>query len=233
MVELGAEPAVLVCVDDDLVVLTVEGLLQRWGEAGVRWERPTGLLAARTVVCGGGGIAVIGDDGSARRVLVFDGGGERRLRARVPARTAIGVQGGRLVWVRSLPEGLATSAIGEPLAAGGSTNHLLTVTPHATVGVTEAGVAVWSDAGALAVRQGEVGNVALDVSGGLLAFGTKNGAVGLVRLDQPEQRKSPPRIEAHTGPVRGLSFATRGRWLATIGDRCRVWTYATPTLSPQ
>lgn len=233
VLQLDREPALISALPDGgALVLTVEGLLQRWGEGGRRWEVATGLLAGRGLAVTDEAVAVVGDDGVNRRVLLFDRSGVRRLRARVPARTAIGVdERGRLVWARSLETGLAVVPIGDPLAGGAATQHQVTVGPGGVVGVTEAGVVVWQRGGALAVRQGDVGNVALNAEGTLLALGTRGGSVALVDLAEPGQRRSPARVEGHAGPVRGMSFAPRGRWLATIGDRCRVWTCATPTPS--
>lgn len=232
LLEVDREPALVSALPDGgVLVLSVEGHLQLWRGTEKAWERTTGLLAGRAIVVAADTLAVAGDDGERRRVLVLGHDGTVRLRARVPARTAIGLGPDGLVWARSVEAGVTTSRIGEPLPVGTGTQHQLTITPVGIVGVTDAGLVVWTPAATLAIRQGEVGNVALDPSGRQLALGTKGGSVALVRLDSPDQRRTPARVDAHTGPVRGLAFAPRGRWLASMGDRCRVWSYSPPTAS--
>ncbi|MDP2309145.1 MAG: WD40 repeat domain-containing protein [Pseudomonadota bacterium] len=214
-----------------LAVLTHEGLLQVWAlaEARLLWERPTELIAGLHVRWWSGGIAVVGDDGLDRRVLVYDDLGERRTRARVPARTALGADAdGNLLLARSTEAGLTLRPFGEALPTGASTVHQLRFSGRAAViGVATGGVTVWHGVGEppVNIKLFEVVNAALSPDEAVVAMGTRTGGVAIGPARLGGQRVNPMRVEGHEGPVLALAFSPRGRWLASAAARCWVWSY--------
>lgn len=225
------DPASLAVDRGRLALLTRDGLLQVWNlaEAELLWERPTELIAGLHLQWWRGGVAVAGEDGLDSRVLVFDDAGERRTRARVPAKTALGADpDGNLLLARSTEEGLSLRAFGDALTIEPPTAHRLRFAgTDAVVGIAPGGVTVWHGVGAppVNIKLFEVVNAALSPGGELVAMGTRMGGVAIGAARLGGQRVNPMRVEGHEGPVLALAFSQRGRWLASAAGRCWVWSY--------
>ncbi|MFZ5478215.1 MAG: WD40 repeat domain-containing protein [Myxococcota bacterium] len=214
-----------------LAVLGRDGVVEVWDHAAAerRWEQPTGLLANLALKWWAGGVAVVGDDVEGRRVVVYNTKGERRARARVPPRTALGTDAeGRLQLARSTPTGLVVTRFGEPLPAGEATAHALRFgVGGAVLGIAPGGVTLWRGGESpVNVKLYDVVNAALTPDGKHIALGTRTGAVALASAKPGAgQRVNPSQVEGHDGPVIALAFSPRGRWLASAAERCWVWSY--------
>jgi hypothetical protein len=225
------EPAAMAVEGGHIALLGRDGVVSVWDLAGtcIR-EEATGLLAQLHVCWWGGGLAVIGDDLSGRRAIVY--GRAVRTRARVPLRTALGTAAdGSLLLARVTDAGLDVVPFGEALSQGPSTTHTLRFgAPGPTVtvaGVAPGGVTVWSP-GALpvSIRLFDVVNTAVHGDGTCVALATRTGTVAIAAARVGDARRvRPAQVEGHEGPVMGLAFSDRGRWLASVAERCRIWTW--------
>lgn len=232
---LGAalpDPARLAWSAGRLAVLDREGRVQvrHSPEGGVRWEQETGLVAHLHLAWWREGVVVLGEDEETRRVLVFDDCGRLKSRARVGPRTAMGVDvRGNIVLARSTKAGVTLVPFGHPLPNGTATAHALRIEPTlAVLGVADAGVAVWRSPGVppITAKLHQVTAAALSAHGDVVAMGTRIGQVALVAVGaNVAARKSPERVEGHSGVVSAIEFAPRGRRLASVADRCWVWGF--------
>lgn len=96
------------------------------------------------------------------------------------------------------------------------------------VGIAAGGVALWLDGQPqpTSFKLSEVASVSLSSDRALLAMGTRAGRVALVRTNgSPAERMNPPRVDGHDHPVLSIAFSRKGKWLATLADRCRLWAY--------
>ena len=229
-----AEPVHISTFGGDVLVLARNGTLERWNLArNTRsWSLATGLVGNQGVRVSPAEIACIGDDAEAHReVVVIDLDGAERERLPVPPRTALGVgDDATFLLARSTESGLRIVPLGQPVEnESPATAHALRFSPGGgVVGVASGGVAVWSSSGGSprSVRMPDAVNAALHADGHTLALGTRDGNVAIADIDAPaDARSRPARVHGHEGPVRMLSFSRKGRWLASIGDRCRIWAY--------
>lgn len=222
------DPAVLAASRDRITLLSRLGQLQVWTQDGALvWEAATGLLASLHVQVWRGGVAVVGDDEEHRRVIVYDDRGELRARARVPARTALGVdEDGGLILARSTESGLSIQPFGVPLVPGRATAHHLRVSVGSVVGVATGGATIWHGGGApVNVKLLDVSCAALSPDRTLVGLGTRSGSVALAGAQPGGQRVNPARIAGHDGAVIALAFAPKGRWMASAAARAWVWSY--------
>lgn len=226
------EAAHLSTHDERAAVLGRDGHLEIWhvGERKKLWEAETPMVSQMGVRWWSGGVAVAGDDFDQRRLIVFDDDGCVKVRARLPPRTALGVSPlGRLLVARSSVSGLHVAALGKPIPADQATGHTLRFAPGGRVlGVVPTGVTIWSARGAapITVKMTDTTAAALHPDGSVLALGTRTGAVAVAAaIAGSGMRANPSRVEGHSGPVQMMSYAPKGRWLATMADGCRVWSY--------
>lgn len=226
------DPAALAIDGDELAILGRDGVLQVWSLAGptLRWEQPTGLVAHLHVVWFRGGVAVGGDDLTERRAYLFDRKGKRIARARLPARTVLGADAeGNLLTARTTTVGLAVVPFGKPLPLDEPTRHALHLaTSGAVIGIATGGLTMWTDPAQppVSVKLYDVSAGALAPDGEHVALGTRTGSVALAwAVPGKVLRSRPAQVEGHETPVVSLAFAPRGRWLASVADRCRVWCW--------
>lgn len=226
-----AEPVDLAVDGDDLAVLCRDGTVQVWDwrAPALKWEQPTGLVSQLQVTWFKGGVAACGDDLEDRRAFVFDRAGKRRARARLHARTVLGADVyGTLVAARSTTEGLQVVPFGKPFPNAEPTKHALRIGTGGVFGVATGGLTVWRDPEhpPVNVKMYDVSTAALAPDGEHVALGTRNGGVALAwAVAGKEQRVHPAQVEGHEAPVIALAFSPKGRWLASVADRCRVWSW--------
>jgi antitoxin (DNA-binding transcriptional repressor) of toxin-antitoxin stability system len=223
-----AEPVQVASRGDQVAVLSASGRVEvRTGGTGDPLVFETGLQGESGLRFWAGGVAVIGEGDGQRTVRVFKGGREVQ-NLPVPPGTALGVSAeGELRLARSVASGMRVVGLGADLPTGEATGHVLRFS-HAgrVLGVAEGGATLWHEGRPHTARLLDAVSAALCADGRTVALGTRGGVVALADiLASPASRAHPPRVFAHGAPVRLLSFANRGRWLATIGDNCRLWTY--------
>lgn len=229
---VAADAAHLSTTNNRLAVLSRTGVLQVWvwPDMTLLWEKYCQLVAHQGIRFWSGGVAVIGHDGQDHRVFVYDTEGGLRMRARVPERTALGSDAeGNLVLARTTQKGLTIARFPSPLPSDPPTGHRLRFGPGGRVfGCTPDGVTIWSADGgsSFTIKQLETSNAALHVDQDIVAIGTLHGSVAICGASrEASQRARPPRVEGHASPVIALSFSTKGRWLATVADTIRLWSY--------
>lgn len=221
-----AEPVYLANWGDGVAVLAADGHLVLRDGAGAISEIDTGLRGESGLRVCEQQIAVIGEGAEGRRVRLYTGA-TLVQEVNVPDGAALGCREGAPVLARSVAEGLSVVPLGAELPEGPATNHMLRFTPGGwVVGVVEGGATLWKEGQPQTIRLLDTAAAALCHDGRTLALGTRGGVVALADVfAPPAQRGRPPRVEAHGAAVTALSFSTRGRWLATVGDNCRLWAY--------
>ena len=138
---------------------------------------------------------------------------------------------GKLVLGRVTPRGAEVVPLDAPLRNDPPTKHRLRFSSSGVLyGVAEGGVAVWNPTGttitATTVRCYGVSSAALDPAGEWLALGTRDGSVAVTAIGAGRvDRGQPDPQGGHNTPVLDIAFAKRGRWLATAGLRCWIWTW--------
>lgn len=220
------DPVHLASRTDEVAVLTASGRLQVRVGGDVRLDLETGLTGESGLRYWKGGVAVAGEGPAGRVVRVYEGDVLVREVA-LPIGTALGSRDGELLVARSVESAMHVVPLGAELPDGLPTNHQLRFAHGArVVGVVEGGVTVWVQGQPRTVRLLDSGCGALAHDGRTLALGTRGGVVAIADvLGPPASRGHPWRLEAHNGPVVAMSFSTRGRWLATVGENCRLWAY--------
>ncbi len=220
------DPVHLATRGGDIAVLSASGRVEVRSGGDVSFSVDTGLAGESGLRFWRGGLAVIGESAHSREVQVYEDG--RRVRTlSVPEGTALGARDGELLLARSVDAEMRVTPLGGPLPDGVATHHTLRFAHGArVVGVVEGGVTVWLHGQPRTVRLLDSACGALAHDGRTLALGTLAGVVAIADVEgPPAARAHPARLEAHTGPVVAMSFSTRGRWLATVGDNCRLWAY--------
>jgi len=175
-------------------------------------------------------VALVGDTGKGRQLLIFTLEGDRKGRVVLPERVVASRNAkGKLVLCRSTPAGLKVI----PFPKGRfpkdlpSTVHRLRVSGDWILGFTVTGVATWSHQGGQpkSMRLPDLTSGDISKGGAYLGLGTRNGAVALARLDRIDRRIRPDLVRAFNAPVTSVSFSTRGRWLATGAEGLRIWSW--------
>lgn len=176
-----------------------------------------------------GDYVVMLGDGAERRQLIILQDGEVRSRVRLPKNVIAVPRGKGLVLARSTQAGLELVKFGKgaQFSTIPSTAHRLLRAHDRVLGLTATGLAVWTEAGGAprSMRMPELTAGDVTTDGNLIGLGTRHGAVALARFDQLEKRIHPDLVKAFNHPVTGVSFSSRGRWLATGGDRLQIWTW--------
>lgn len=198
----------------------------------VLWSVPFPLVADLWVGWWKGGLVAAGQDLDGRTVLVLDQDGNQRARGRLPKGAAVGVSNrGKLVLGRVTARGAEVVPLDAPLRNDPATKHRLRFSSSGVLfGVAEGGVAVWNPKGtsitATTVRCYGVSSAALDPAGEWLALGTRDGAVAVTAIGAGRvDRGQPDPQGGQNSPVLDIAFAKRGRWLATAGLRCWIWSW--------
>jgi hypothetical protein len=198
----------------------------------VVWTVPFSLVADLWVGWWKGGVVAAGEDLDGRTVTVLDHDGNLRARGRLPKGAAVGVsKSGKLVLGRVTARGAEVVPLDAPLRNDPPTRHRLRFSSSGVLfGVAEGGVAVWNPAGATitatTVRCYGVSSATLDATGAWLAIGTRDGGVAVTGIGAGlVDRNHPDPQGGHNAPVLDIAFAKRGRWLATAGLRCWIWSW--------
>lgn len=197
-------------------------------DGALRWEGATGVLASVQLAFGAPGVIVVGDTLDSRRLLLFSAEGVVVARARVPARTVALPQGeGHPPLARSLADGLRVRPFGAQLGSESSTEHHLLVSGSHVLGVASGGVTLWRGAQphAVTVKLYDVVNAALSDDGETMALATRAGSVSVTAARPGVPRVNPGKVSGHEGPVAGLTFSQKGKWLASLAERVWVWGY--------
>lgn len=176
------------------------------------------------------GLAVAGDDLDGRKVVLASEDLSRHKVARVPARTAVGVnEAGALVYGRISSGGLAVAKFGDPLPQGPPTRHRLRFASAGLVmGMADGGVTLWqgADAAPRTIMVYDVSAAAVHPEGELVAVGTRTGEVAFSgSMNGVLERARPGKVGGHSTAVRAMAFAEGSRWLATAADDLRIWTW--------
>jgi hypothetical protein len=196
------------------------------------WSAPFPLVADLWVGWWAGGIVAAGQDLDGRALLVLDHDGKQRARGRLPKGAVVGVSNrGKLVLGRVTARGAEVVPLDAQLRSDPPTKHRLRFSSTGVLfGVAEGGVAVWTPSGnaitATTVRCYGVSSAALDPTGAWLAIGTRDGNVAVTAIGASLVDRSHPDPQGgHNAPVLDIAFARRGRWLATAGLRCWIWSW--------
>jgi len=192
------------------------------------WEFATGVLASVQLAFGAPGLIVVGDTLDRRSLFLFSPDGVVVARARVPARTvALPRLDAHPLLARSLADGLRVRPFGTLLGSESATEHHLLVSGAHLLGVASGGVTLWREASGLAVtvKLYDVVNAALSEDGETMALATRSGGVSVTVARPGVPRVNPGKVSGHEGPVAGLAFAQKGKWLASLAERVWVWGY--------
>ncbi len=168
-------------------------------------------------------------DGAEKRMLLVLNGNDVRARVRLPSNVIAVPNGKSLLLARSTQAGLEVVKFGKNAHFSKilPTAHRLMRANERILGLTTTGLAVWTLQGGAprSMRMPELTAGDVSADGRLIGLGTRHGAVALAHLDQIDKRVHPDLVKAFNHPVTGVAFSTRGRWLATGGDRLQIWTW--------
>lgn len=196
----------------------------------VRFRGPHEFVGAMGIFWLGDALIAYGDRETDRAVYVISRDGFHGATVPVPWGAVPMANGeGRLALARSTPRGLSV----QPLARRGvpeddqATAHKLVAYSDKVLGTTEVGGVVWDVAtgNTASIRYPDIVVGTLNNDRSLMGFGTRHGSVGLAKMDEAASRAKPYLVKSGGGPILGVSFSTRGRWLATAGDHVILWSW--------
>lgn len=176
------------------------------------------------------GVCFAGEGIDGRRALVVDRYGVMRTRLRLPDGAVVGVgRSGGLLLGRVSDLGLEVLPLGHPMPRRDPTRHRLRFSSSGVVyGIAEGGVTVWLSGGRPpnTIRVHGATSAAVSGDGQKVAIGTRAGGVTLAQTQgDGADRCHPGQTGGHEKPVQTISFSTRGRWFATAGEACWLWSY--------
>lgn len=189
------------------------------------------LLADLWVGWWQGGLCFAGEGMDGRRAVVIDRFGVVRVRARLSDGAVVGVgKSGGLLSGRVTNAGLEVVPLGAPFKVKEApTRHRLRFAPCGVIyGIVEGGVTVWLNPARPpnTIRVHGATSAALSDDGQKIAIGTRNGGVTLTEtLGEAVERCHPGQTEGHEKPVQAVAFSHKGRWIATAGEACWLWSY--------
>jgi len=176
-----------------------------------------------------GEYAVMVGDGKDGRSLIIVSKGEVRSRVRLPSRVVAIPSGKNLFLARSNQAGLEIVKFGKGAKFSNipQTPHRLVRTGSLIMGLTQTGLAVWTLEGGAprSMRMPELTAGDISPDGSRIGLGTRHGAVALSSLESLDKRIHPDLVKAFSNAVTSVAFSSRGRWLATGGDRLQIWTW--------
>lgn len=232
--DIGEPAAMSVSPDGKRVAIVVRGvgLDVRSLETGAcLFKVMDPLLADLWVGWWSGGVAFAGETLDGRRAVVCDRFGVVRVRARLPEGVVVGVgRTGGLLSCRATGAGLEVVPLGQPFKSKEPpTRHRLRVASSGVVyGIVEGGVTVWLNPTRPpnTIRVHGATSAAIADDGKKIAIGTRNGGVTLTdTLGEAPDRCHPGQTEGHDKSVQAIAFAHKGRWFATAGEVCWLWSY--------
>ena len=176
------------------------------------------------------GLAFAGEGLEGRKVILVDRFGVVRARGVLPDGAVVGVgRSGGLLVGRVSDQGAEVVGLGKPLSRKEPTRHRLRFSPTGVLfGIAEGGVTVWPgrNISPRTIRVHGVSSAAVSYDGKRIAIGTRAGGVTLSEtVTEAPARMHPGQTEGHEKPVSAVSFSERGRWFATGGEKCWLWSY--------
>ena len=136
---------------------------------------------------------------------------------------------GGLMTARVTEAGAEVLPFGRRFTRARSTSHRLRFTRGGVLfGIAEGGVTVWTgrDRPPVTIRCFGVSSAAVSQDSTRVAVGTRRGGVALAGiLSESPHRGHPGQTSGHDQPVHAVQFSTRGRWLATAGEQCWLWSW--------
>ena len=228
-------PAALAADEEEahVAVATATGWLEVWDVA--RSERRLavdhGLRAPLWCSFWHDGLAVVGTSGNGRQAVVTDRRGGVRARVELPGRSVMGVSPrGRLLLGQVTVRGPEVVVFGRTaLSEEEASPHDLQFTPQGLLfGRVEDRVTVWSGRRRppITIRCPDLICATISQDSTRVGLGTTTGIVALAGILATAPRKSSGGPgSGHSGPVQAVDFAAEGRWLASAGDRCWLWTW--------
>ena len=234
-------------VADGVLAVACAGYISAWEfpSGDVAWGQSTRLVQDISLVRCGSMLVATGLDRLGRTwLLVVDEEGGIVLEMEIPSRTIAGTEdGGELFLARSTNEGLQKVVLFDPqmfrmlgmdgaaiygqlgaLPEGTPTPYRLRSLPDGRVmGVSHRGLAVWPGhrVAPRTLSQGGLACAAMSPDGHRLAMGTDQGNVMIVPFEHAT--RMPERLGWVPGGARDLAYSPDGRWLAVLGNVCRIW----------
>jgi WD40 repeat protein len=231
---LGEPGALAVSADRSLLAVLVRGRgveLRQVQDGRLVWTWAEPLLTRLSLCFSPEGLLVSGEGLDGRVAVVLDAQGRVALRERLSPSAAVGVTPkGRLVLAQVTHQGPEMVVLGRgQLSDAPTTSHRLHFSRGGLLyGIAEGGVTVWPnrDRNPITIRCFGVSCADLSQDGTRLLMGTRSGGVALAGIlaDAPH-RGQPGQTGGHDQPVSDVAFCDKGRWAASAGARCWLWTW--------